>query len=243
MKKKSIFKVCLAAALLSVSVSSCDVLSSVANQLVGLANLANCEYSLKDVTNIYVAGVNVSNITNGNISTGDVVKLTTALVAKKVPVTMDFNVNIKNPSTSNASLTAMDWICEIDGKQFATGNTTRAYTITPNSTTAVPLTVSADIYSIFSQGGIEALKNFVSSFAADGTSSKVAFKIKPSVNVGGVDIPTNNYITIQKNTGGNNTGSSTNTSTNSSSNNNNNSGSNNGGNSGSTNNKVPPKRL
>ncbi len=237
MKKKSIFKVCLVAALLSVSVSSCDVLSSVANQLVGLANLANCEYSLKDVTNVYVAGVNVNNITNGNISTGDVVKLTTALVAKKVPISMDFNVNIKNPSTSNASLTAMDWICEIDGKQFATGNTTRAYTISPNSTTSVPLTVSADIYSIFSQGGIDALKNFVSSFASDGTSSKVAFKIKPSVNVGGVDIPTNNYITIQKNTGNS---SSTSTSTNS---NTNNSGSNNSGNSGSTNNKVPPKRL
>lgn len=201
MKKKSFLSVCFVAIAMSMTVSSCDVVNNLINQAASVANLYNCEYSLKDVNNLYIAGVSVQKIANGNISTADIVKLSTALVAKKVPISMDVNVNVKNPTTTNAALTALDWICEIDGTQFANGNTNQTYTITPNSTSAIPLTVNADIYSLFSQGGIESLKNFVSSFSNDGTSSKVALKIKPSLSVGGITIPAANYITIQKNVG------------------------------------------
>ena len=44
---------------------SCNALQGIASQLQGLANLANCEYALKNVSNLTVAGVNVKNITDG----------------------------------------------------------------------------------------------------------------------------------------------------------------------------------
>ena len=86
------------------TLSACSVLSSLADQAVGLANLANCEYNLKNVSNLTVAGVNVKNLTNGNITAGDVLKLTTALVSKAVPMAMNVNIDIKNPTTTNAAL-------------------------------------------------------------------------------------------------------------------------------------------
>ena len=38
--------------------SSCEVLTQLANQFSSVANLANCDFSLKNVSNVSVAGVN-----------------------------------------------------------------------------------------------------------------------------------------------------------------------------------------
>ncbi len=187
----------------SLTLSACSLLQSVANQAAELANLANCEYNLKNVSGLTIAGVNVKSLTNGNITASDVLKLTTALVSKHVPMMMDVNIDIKNPTEKNAALTAMDWILDIDGSQFAQGNSVKNYTVTKKATTTVPLGVNTDLYSMFSKEGINSLKNFVSSFKNDGTSSKVGLRIKPSLNVGGMQVPMPNYIKVEKKTGAN----------------------------------------
>lgn len=187
----------------SLTLSACSLLQSVANQAAELANLANCEYNLKNVSGLTIAGVNVKSLTNGNITASDVLKLTTALVSKQVPMMMDVNIDIKNPTEKNAALTAMDWILDIDGSQFAQGNSVKNYTVTKKATTTVPLGVNTDLYSMFSKEGISSLKNFVSSFKNDGTSSKVGLRIKPSLNVGGMQVPMPNYIKVEKKTGAN----------------------------------------
>lgn len=218
--KKNIFKVIIASLVLSCSLTSCDVLLGILSDLSSVANLANCEYDLRNVTDVTVAGVSVKNVSNGDISALDVAKLSAAILSKKVPLQMNVNVGVTNPTTSNAAVTAMDWKCEIDGKEFVNGSTAQKYTITPNSTTNVILPVSADVYEIFSKGGLDALKNFVSSFQSDGTSSKVAVKIRPTVDVAGTPVQSSKYITLEKKTGTNTTTSTTNNNNN----NNNNTG-------------------
>jgi LEA14-like dessication related protein len=185
----------------AMTLSACSLVQSLANQASELANLANCEYNLKNVTGLTIAGVNVKSLTNGNISAADVLKLTSSLVSKKIPMAMDVNIDIKNPTEKNAALTAMDWILDIDGSQFAQGNSVKNYTVTKKATTTVPLGVNTDLYSMFSKDGINSLKNFVSSFKSDGTSSKVGLRIKPSLNVGGMQVPMPNYIKVEKKTG------------------------------------------
>lgn len=215
--KKNILKVIIASLVLSCSLTSCDVLLGILSDLGSVANLANCEYSLKNVTDVTVAGVSVKNVSNGNISAIDVAKLSAAILTKKVPLQMNVNVGVTNPTTSNAAVTALDWKCEIDGKEFVNGTSSQKYTISPNSTTNVVLPVRADVYDIFSQGGVDALKNFVNSFQSDGTSSKIAVKIKPTVDVAGTPVQSSKFITLEKKTGT--------TTTNTTNNNNNNGGS------------------
>lgn len=183
------------------TLSACSVLSSLANQAAGLANLANCEYNLKNISNLTVAGVNVKNLTNGNINASDVLKLSSALLSKAIPMAMDVNIDVKNPTDRNAAMTAMDWILDIDGSQFAQGNSTKNITINKLATTTVPLGVNTDLYSMFSKDGLNSLKNFVSSFKNDGTSSKVGLRIKPSLSVGSYTVPMPNYIKVEKKTG------------------------------------------
>lgn len=199
MKKRLIRFFAIAAA--CVSLTACDFFLQTVDQAANLANLVNCEYSLKNVDNLQVAGVNVKNITNGNITAGDVLKLTQALLSKAVPMAMDVNIDITNPTERTAALTAMDWILDIDNSQFAQGNSSKNYTIEQKKTTTVPLGVNTDLYSMFSKEGISSLKKFVGSFKNDGTSSKVGLRIKPSLNVGTYVVPMPNYIKVEKKTG------------------------------------------
>ena len=192
-----------AVAAVCTSLTACDLLTNTLNQAASLANLANCEYNLKNVSNLQIAGVNVKNLTNGNITANDVLKLTSALVSKNVPMDMNVNIDIKNPTDNNAALTAMDWILDIDNSQFAQGKSANKYTVTKQKTTTVPLGVNTDLYSMFSKDGINSLKNFVSSFKSDGTSSKVGLRIKPSLNVGTYVVPMPNYIKVEKKVGSN----------------------------------------
>ena len=178
--------------------ASCSILSDVASQVQGLANLANCEFNLKNVSNLSVAGVNVKDITNGNISAIDVVKLTSALVSKNVPLNMDVNVNVKNPTDKNAVLSAMDWALDIQKSQYATGTLNKRYNIVANKTSIVPLNVGTDLYSLFSKKGAEDLKKFASSFSSNGLSSDLDLRIKPSLEVAGQTIKYPNFINITK---------------------------------------------
>ena len=181
--------------------ASCDLLTQLTSQVASVANLANCDFSLKNVNNVSVAGVNVKNLTSGNLSATDVVKLVAAYQSKQVPLSMDINVNVKNPTQQQAAMTAMNWILAIDGTDVANGASNRTYTIKPSTTTTVPLGVNTDLGQLFSSKGVDALKNFASSFSNDGTSSKIGLRIRPSMTVGTTQVPFPNYIKIEKKTG------------------------------------------
>ena len=206
MKKKwylcSMKKITLALALAgSMILSSCDVLNQLASQVQSVANLANCEFNLKNVSNVSVAGVNVKNLTQGNLTATDIVKLVAAYQTKKVPLSMDVNVNVKNPTTTQAALTAMDWILAIDNSDVANGVSNKGFTVKPSTTTTVPLGVNTDLGNLFSKQGVESLKNFASSFTSEGVSSKVGLRIRPQLTVGTTQVPFPNYIKLEKKTG------------------------------------------
>ncbi len=191
--KKSLIIVAVAS---SLALTSCTFLDNLANNLSSIANLANCEYSLQNVSNVSVAGVNVRNIASGQISATDVVMLASAITSKKVPLALNVNIGVKNPTDRNALLTTMDWALDIAAKEFATGSTNQNYNINAKKTTTVPLGVSTDLYQLFSSTGVEALKTFASSFSKDGTSSQLGLRVRPSISVAGQTIKSPSYIQI-----------------------------------------------
>ncbi len=180
--------------------ASCSFLQGLLGQAQAIANLANCTYTLTNVNNVSVAGVNLKKITNGQVNAADVITLSAALLQKKLPLSMDVNVNVKNPTNYDARLSTMDWALDIENTQFATGMVNQNRTIAAKKNATVPLAVGTDLYSLFSKNGIESVKKFAGSFKSDGTSSKVALRIRPHVNVAGMDMPTS-YITLSKNVG------------------------------------------
>ncbi len=178
--------------------ASCAELLSVLQQASSVANLVNCEYSLKNISNVTVAGINLKQVANGKITAADVIRLAAAITNKSIPLGVDVNMNVKNPTNNTASMTKTLWALDINKTQIAQGTKTMSQTIQPKTTSVVPLGVSTDVYKVFSKDGIESLKTFANSFQKDGTSSKLDLRIKPSVNIAGREIQTPNYITITK---------------------------------------------
>lgn len=201
----------------SILLSSCDMLTQVADQFASVANLVNCDFSLKNVSNVSVAGVNVKNLTQGKLTAADVLKLVAAYQSKQVPLAMDVNVDVTNPTTTKAAMTALDWILSIDNTDMANGVNTKSYTIKPSATTTVPLGVNAELADLFSKKGLEALKTFASSFTSEGVSSNVGLRVKPSISVGTAQVPFPDYIKLEKKTGSTTTGTATGSTTSSSS--------------------------
>lgn len=196
--KKKIIAIALCAGLLMCA--SCSFIQDLAKQMRGIANLANCEYTMTGVNNVSVAGVNLKKISNGQVSATDVLTLSAALLQKSLPLTMDVNVKVKNPTDYEARLSTMDWALDIENTQFATGLVNQNRTIGAKNSSTVPLAVGTDIYRLFSKNGIESVKKFAGSFKNDGTSSKVALRIRPHVKIANMDMPTS-YITLTKNVG------------------------------------------
>lgn len=184
-----------------IGLTSCDIVNQLAGQVQSVANLAKCEFNLKNVSNVSVAGVNVKNLTQGKLSATDVMNLVAAYTSKQVPLAMDVNVNVKNPTKQQAAMTALDWVLAIDGSDVANGVSTKSHTIKPSTTTTVPLGVQTDLGNIFSSKGVESLKNFASSFTSEGTSSKVGLRVRPKLSVGSTQVPFPNYIKLEKKTG------------------------------------------
>ena len=95
---------------------------------------------------------------------------------------------------------------------MANGVNSNSYTIKPSATTTVPLGVNAELADLFSKKGVEALKNFASSFTSEGISSKVGLRVKPSISVGTAQVPFPDYIKLEKKTGTTTTGTTPSTS-------------------------------
>lgn len=182
----------------AVTFTSCTVMQQVAQQMAELEALTKCEFNLDNITNVSIAGIKISDLKNGNIGIMDGLKLSNALLNKQIPINMDVNIDITNPSIKTASMNVMDWICEINGTPLVSGTNNEKYVINANSTSKVPLNVTTDIYSLFSETGVDALKTFVKTFTDENAESKVTIKVKPSLAIGATTYQYPDYFKIEK---------------------------------------------
>lgn len=175
---------------------SCNILS----QVQETANLVRkCKFSLDSVQNVTIAGINLKGINTNSLTATNIAKLSAALLTKNIPLNMTVNVGIQNPTKKPASLNSMDWKLDIDNIEFANGSTNKKVSVPSKSKTAMPLSFNVNTYNLFSQNGISAVKNFVSSFSStSGNSSRVAIKVNPTMAIGSQSVKLG-YMTLAKN--------------------------------------------
>ncbi|MBO7623857.1 MAG: LEA type 2 family protein [Bacteroidales bacterium] len=164
-------------------------------QLAKITNLKNCNFDLRKVESVQVAGINVTNF-NGFTAT-DLVNLAACVASKKIPVVLGVQVGVDNPGATSATVTRMEWLCTVDDKQLATGVVSDRYSVPAGGSVTIPLRVNMDAYELFSSSGVDAIKAFINSFSKeDHTSSRVAVKVKPTVELGSATVTMPNYITL-----------------------------------------------
>ena len=162
-----------------------------------MATFAKCDFKLKSIEGITVAGVNIQKVTSlSNLSILDVAKVTTAYINKSLPLALTANIFVKNPNVSPASMTRMDWILNIDNIQIVNGVLNQRVDIAANNGTATfPITIKADLMKVLSGKSAEAIKNFAFGLvdANNKATSRIALKVKPYVTVAGISLAYPDY--------------------------------------------------
>ncbi len=169
-------------------------------QIKQAMQLAKCDFRLKDVTGLDMAGVNVQKIESfSDISITDIMKITSAFSKGSMPVNFKLNVEIRNPNAEKAALNQLDWILMIDQTEIAKGSTNQRVEVLGNGGVAVmPISITSDLKKVLSSESMASLANMVLNMAdASGKPTTLTLKAKPYISIGSATIPYPGYINIK----------------------------------------------
>lgn len=182
---------------ISVLFSGCGV----GNDLTSAYNITQCEYRYKNIANLNVSGMNLSN----GISPAYIPKLLSILggTASSIPMNFTLNMDIKNPNTTATALNGLQYIISIDDVQFTTGQVNQALNIAGGTSQTLPINIGVDLATLMSTNSKSAVQNIAKNFIGIGSEqSNVKLQIKPTFMVGGHSITSPMYIPVNFTFGG-----------------------------------------
>ena len=192
----STFKKTLIILFVTIGLASCDVLTQVAQ----MANFANCKFNFNSVDQIQMLGVNLSKgMSKSDLNAAQLLSLANAIANKKLPVTFNVNVGVDNPNSIAASMTKMDYIVSLNGKEVISTTLNKSVSVGANSSSVVSIPISTDLFQLFSGESAEALLNLA--FKLAGASSdpvNVGLKVKPYISINGQQLAYPDFISMNK---------------------------------------------
>ena len=176
--------------------ASCDVLTQVAQ----MANFANCKFNFNSVDQIQMLGVNLSKgMSKSDLNAAQLLSLANALANKKLPVSFNVNVGVNNPNTIPASMSKMDYIVSLNGKEVISTTLNKSVSVGANSSSVVSIPITTDLFQLFSGESADALLNLA--FKLAGASSEpvnVGLKVKPYISINGQQLAYPDFISMNK---------------------------------------------
>jgi hypothetical protein len=176
--------------------TSCDVVKQVSEA----KNLTKCDFRLESIQNLNLAGINVQNVNSlSDFTMFDAAKLASAFGSPKVPLDFTLNIEAKNPNTSPAGMTRMDWILLIDDIEMTRGILDKPITIPANNGSAmIPMQINVDLKKALAGKGSDAIINFGLNLAGSGDKpTRFTLKMKPTISVAGVPISYPGYLDVK----------------------------------------------
>ena len=180
----------------ALGLSSCDLLTQVAQ----MANFANCTFDFKNVDHIQMLGINLSKgMSKNDLNAAQLLNLTNAIMKRELPVTFNVNLNVDNPNSIAASMTKMDYILSLNGKQVISTTMNKNINVPANSSNVITIPVTTDLFQLFSGESAEAILNLA--FKLAGASSdpvNLGLQVKPYITINNQQLAYPNYITINR---------------------------------------------
>jgi LEA14-like dessication related protein len=170
-------------------------------QLQSAYNLKYCEYRYHSISDLNLAGVNLS----GGISALDAIRLTAILTgtASSIPLDFTLNINVHNPHSSQAAFRSMSYIIEIDGIEFTNGHMEHAFGVASGATEQLPIHIGVDLAKLATTHSKDALVRIVRNFAGLGNEeTKVTVRLKPGFDAGGSTVVAPVYLPVSFSFGG-----------------------------------------
>ena len=184
----------------ALGLSSCEVLTQVANQAAQMYNLVNCTFDFNNVNNIQMLGINLNKgMTKNDLNVSQLLSLTNALINKSLPVSFNVNLDVNNPNSIAAAMTKMDYVLTLNGKQVVSTTLNQGVNVPANSKGSVSIPITTDLFQLFSGESADAIVNLA--FKLAGASSEpvnVGLKVKPYININNQQLAYPDFITLNK---------------------------------------------
>jgi len=178
-------------------ITGCEIL----DQARQVAMLSKCEFKLKTVDQLRLAGVNIQQVKKlTDLNMMDAAKITAAAVSGgSLPLNFTLNVEARNPNTATEKNKKPDWILYIDDIQMVSGVNEQRVQIPGNGGTGIiPLSIGIDLKQALKGKSGDAIANFGLNLAGAGNKpSRITLKAKPTIMVGTQAIAYPGYLTIQ----------------------------------------------
>ena len=190
------FKKTLIIVFVALGLASCDVL----NQVAQMANFANCTFNFNNVNQIQMLGINLSKgMTKESLNVSQLLSLTNAIMSKSLPVSFNVNLNVNNPNSIAASMSKMDYILTLNGKQVVSTTMNQAINVPANSSNVITIPVTTDLFQLFSGESADAIVNWAFKLAgANSNPVNVGLKVKPYITINGQQLAYPDYLTMNK---------------------------------------------
>ena len=149
--------------------------------------LSKCEFRVKDVSDIFLAGIAVENVDDlSDIDYLDGLILWAAASAGNLPLSLNVNVEVKNPNSDMAALNKAEWKLYVDDLLMATGTYEDRIEIPPHDGIAIlSVPVAVNLAELLEGETGLALINLALNLAEIGDEpSRITLSAKPYIYVG-----------------------------------------------------------
>lgn len=187
--------------LVAAAMAFCFVGCGTVKQMQGAYNFVNCEYEYNSLSNLSIAGIDVTD----GVSPLQVPRIVAVLSGKaeSVPLEMTVNLDIANPNSTAAIMNGLQYVLNIDGIDFTSGKIDRPLNIPAGSKQTVPLRVGVDLKTLLTgdtaDATVKAVKNIV---GVGDEASVVTVKLKPTFKVGDRMVESSSDIPVRFKLGG-----------------------------------------
>ncbi len=166
--------------------------------LSGLTSFAKCNFDFNSVSDVSLCNINVSNKSSvKDFSVVDGVNLAKAFLSKDFPLSLNVNVDVKNPNTTTARLDGFDYILWIDDTKMTSGSMTKQVSVAANQTVTMPVNFTINLQEVLTSETKDKLISFGCGLATkNADASRVKLSLKPYFTIGTSTMKFPTYITI-----------------------------------------------
>jgi len=192
---KKFFFLIIFSCFLIVPFTGCDV----TRQAQQVSDLARCDFRILSAEDINVGGVMLQNIRSvSDLNFSDVALIMAGLASPTLPLTLQLNIEGRNPNVRVAGLNRLEWILFIDDNQMTSGILDKPITIPAKGTSVFPVQIGLDLKHVLSGKSASAILNFCMNLTGVGNEpTRFKIKLKPTIIVSGKERTLPGYITVK----------------------------------------------
>lgn len=178
--------------------SSCKVLDQ-ANEM---RTFAKCDFRLKEVSKVSLAGVDVTGVDQfSDLNFSQASNISMNAMKGELPLFMVLDIEVRNPNDQKASMNRFLWELYVDDQLITNGKVTKDLKVPPDGGTAVlPVDISMDLFEVLTGESADAIINFGMNLSGNGTGvpSRIKLRAKPTIYVAMTLVDYPGWITVEQ---------------------------------------------